>query len=84
MNLDIVVSFRSLALDRLRTLAGQRHEASHLVEAELTERRPGPEALARASQLGLRIRRALDELSLVFDLLVHGLRTVECRLDLVF
>lgn len=57
---------RNACIDRLRrrrTLAGQRHEVSHLVEAELTERSPGPEALARASQLGIRIRRALDELS---------------------
>ena len=57
---------RNACIDRLRrrrTQAGRRHESSDLVQAELTEHRPGPEALARASQLGRRIRSALDELS---------------------
>ncbi len=30
--------------------------------AEVAEPRPGPESLARASELGIHIRRALDEL----------------------
>ena len=56
---------RNACIDRIRRvrIEAVRNRSPEVNEAEPIEPSPGPETLARASQLGSRIRHALDELS---------------------